>query len=130
MSAELRYARFMTSDPALIEITQLCPGLPVISADLQPVYADLLSWADTVLGEADSGVSVEALAAMLVHSRHLQTLAQRHQDAIVPTAGEGAAIVTAACDELRTTTPTIKDDAAMMRAFASLPAQCARRCAV
>ncbi len=121
MSAELRYARFMTSDPALIEITQLCPGLPVISADLQPVYADLLSWADTVLGEADSGVSVEALAAMLVHSRHLQTLARRHQDAIVPTLqGEGAAIVTAACDELRTITPTIKDDAAMMRAIRQL----------
>ena len=49
MSAELRYARFMTNDPALIEITQLCPGLPVVSADLQPVYADLMSWAATVL---------------------------------------------------------------------------------
>jgi glutamate-ammonia-ligase adenylyltransferase len=121
MSAELRYAHLMTSDPALIEVTQLCLGLPVISADLQPVYADLVSWADTVLGEADSGVSADALAAMLVHSRHLQTLARRHQDAIVPILqGQGAAIVTAACDELRATTPTIKDDAAMMRAIRQL----------
>ena len=121
MSPGLRYARLMTSNPVLIEITQLCPGLPVISADLQPVYADLVSWADTVLGEADSSVSAKALAAMLVHSRHLQTLGRLHQDTIAPILqGQGAAIVTTACDELRAKTPTIRDDAAMMRAIRQL----------
>ena len=121
MSAGLRYALLMTNDPAIIEITQLCPSLPVISADLQPVHSDLVSWAETVLGEAYSSGLADALAAMLVHSRHLQTLARRHQDAIVPILQEkGAAIVTTACDELRATTPTVEDDAAMMRAIRQL----------
>ena len=51
------------------------PGLPVISADQQPVYDDLVSWADTITGDADTGNPAGALAAMLVHSHHLQTLA-------------------------------------------------------
>ncbi len=121
MSAELSYARMMNSDPAHIEITRLCPGLPVFSSDLQPVYADLLSWADTVLFEAGCSFSAEALAAMLVHSRHLQTLARRQQHAIVPILqGEGGAVVTAACEELRAAAPTIRDDTAMMWAIRQL----------
>ena len=80
----LRYDRAMTRDPTHTEIAQLCPGLPVISADQQPVYDDLVSWADTITGDADTEISAGALAAMLVHSHHLQTLARRHQDTIVP----------------------------------------------
>ena len=117
----LRYDRAMTRDPTHTEIAQLCPGLPVISADQQPVYDDLVSWADTITGDADTEISANALAAMLVHSHHLQTLARRHQDTIVPILrGQGATIISTACDELTAATPMIGDDATMMRALRRL----------
>ncbi len=121
MSAKLRYALLMISDSIPMKVTQLCPDLPVISADLQPVHADLVSWAKTVLDGTNCGISAEALAAMLAHSRHLQTLAKRHQDVIVAILkGQGAAVVTAALDELKATTPSINNDTAMMRAIRQL----------
>ena len=80
----LRYGGSMTRDPTHAEIAQLCPDLPVISADQQPIYDDLVSWADNITGDANTEISPKALAAMLAHSRHLQTLARRHQDTIVP----------------------------------------------
>jgi glutamate-ammonia-ligase adenylyltransferase len=117
----LRYGRAMTHDTAHTEALELCTSLPIISTDQQPVYDDLLSWANAITGDADTAISPDALASMLVHSLHLQTLARRHQDAIVPILlGQGATIVNTACDELTTVTPTIRDDSAMMRALRRL----------
>ncbi len=117
----LRYNCEMNHDTTYISTDQLCTSLPIISTDQQPVYDDLVSWADTIAEDADTEIPADALASMLVHSRHLQTLARRHQDVIVQILlGQGATIVNTACHELTTVTPTIRDDPAMMRALRRL----------
>ena len=100
---------------------------PLIAGPPRPIPAhaailpDLVAWADQIDGLATSGVSAEDLAGLLIHSRHLQSIARAQQDAILPILnGTGAAIIDAAVNTLFDVADTAADDAAMMAAIRHL----------
>ena len=100
---------------------------PLIAGPPRPIPAhaailpDLVAWADQIDGLATSSVSAEGLAGLLIHSRHLQSIARAQQDAILPILnGTGAAIIDAAVNTLFDVADTAADDAAMMAAIRHL----------
>ena len=85
------------------------------------ILPDLVAWADQIDGLATSGVTAQDLANLLIHSRHLQSIARAQQDAVLPILnGDGAAIVAAAAKTLFEAADTAADDTAMMVAIRQL----------
>ena len=99
----------------------LVAGPPRPVAAHAAILPDLATWAGQIAGLAQTGHTADALAAMLIHSRHLQTIARAQQDAIAPIlSGQGEDIVADAITALQTAAEGADDDDRMMTAIRRL----------
>ena len=99
----------------------LVAGPPRPVAAHAAILPDLAAWAGQIAGLAQTGHTADALAAMLIHSRHLQTIARTQQDAIAPIlSGQGEDIVADAITALQASAEGADDDDSMMAAIRRL----------
>ena len=99
----------------------LIAGLPVVSLDQQAVFADLVTWGQSVPGLDAASIAPSDLARMLIHSQHLQGLAKRHpSDIAAALGGHGNDVITAACLQMLQAAQDIRDEAAFMKSLRKL----------
>ncbi|MGC6496338.1 MAG: bifunctional [glutamine synthetase] adenylyltransferase/[glutamine synthetase]-adenylyl-L-tyrosine phosphorylase [Candidatus Puniceispirillaceae bacterium] len=99
----------------------LIAGPPRPLAAHAAILPDLVAWAEQIAGLTQTGHTADALAAMLIHSRHLQTIARAQQDAIVPIlSGQGDDIIVDAIAALQAAAECADDDDSMMAAIRRL----------
>ncbi len=85
------------------------------------ILPDLVAWAGQIAGLTQSGHTGDTLAAILIHSRHLQTIARAQHDAIAPIlSGQGDDIVADAITALQVAAEKVDDDDSMMAAIRRL----------
>ena len=99
----------------------LVAGPPRPVAAHAAILPDLATWAGQIVGLTQTGHTADALAGMLIHSRHLQTIARAQQDAIAPIlSGQGEDIVADAITALQAAAEGADDDDSMMAAIRRL----------